>query len=242
MDDFERLALGRLRPYLGSLVDEPEEVDGRHPGHRGQTFDYFAERTDGQRLAIEITGATDQEWMQDAPAWRGLAERVEASVQEQHPAVTGIYLMAPLRVSQARANDYAADALAGVVAKCFAAGLGARAVSDDAVVRFRYFRDQPDLVVVSSPTLWEFEGAPESEVRFRKALTHNVAKMQRAGEAGYETHLAVVHWTFGTTHTWRQSLAQKPPAGPHPQNIWAVDLIGKRTQGRQPAEQIWPIQ
>jgi hypothetical protein len=145
--------------------------------------------------------------------------------------------MGPLRVHNARANDYAADALARAVAECFNDGVGSIARSDDTVVRFRYFRDQPDLVVASGPTLWEFEGAPESEARFRRALADNVAKMAKAGDAGYETHLAVVPWFFDEAHTWRQSLAENPPEGPHPQHIWAVELYRQRTR---PAERVWP--
>jgi hypothetical protein len=90
VDEVAWAAMTRLLPYLGPLDGEPEEVDGRHPEHPGQTFDFYAERTGGQRLAIEVTRAADEEWLRDEPAWRSLAERVEAAVRLRHPAVTGV--------------------------------------------------------------------------------------------------------------------------------------------------------
>ena len=67
--------------------------------------------------------------------------------------------------------------------------------------------------------------------------------LARAGESGYETHLAVIHWTLGNSAGWRQWLAENPPEGGHPQNIWAVDLNrnkGTKTKPREPAERIYP--
>jgi hypothetical protein len=63
------------------------------------------------------------------------------------------------------------------------------------------------------------------------------------GEAGYETHLAVIHWTLGNSSGWRQWLTENPPPRGHPQHIWAVDLnrhIGTKTKPREPAERIYP--
>jgi hypothetical protein len=112
---------------------------------------------------------------------------------------------------------------------------------DDAV-SFRYLAEQSELVVASirgGPGEWE--GGPESEARFRKALDSKLDTMRRAGDTGYETHLVIIHWIIGTTHTWRQSLAENPPGGPHPHHIWAVDLnVVVGTQARHVAERIWP--
>jgi hypothetical protein len=228
--------------FLGELVGDPERVDGHHPRHPEQTFDYAAQRTDGQRLAIEVTRAWDEDWMEVQPAWRDLAARVEVAVRERDPTITGMHAMAVGLNRHPRAKNYKAGLLAGAVAQCFEAGIGSTVTVDDAV-SFRYLAGQSDLVVASirgGPGEWE--GGPESEARFRKALDSKLDTMRRAGDAGYKTHLAIIHWIIGTTHTWRQSLKENPPSPPHPQNIWAVDLnVYPDTQGRLAAERIWPL-
>jgi hypothetical protein len=243
VDDLAPEALRQLLPQLGPLVCDPERVDGPHPDHPGQTFDYAVRRADGRQLAIEVTRAFDEQWMQAEPAWRKLATDVETAAQQRDPTITGMYAMAARLSGNPRAKNYEPDALAGVVRDCFDAGLGATVEVDD-VVSFRYVWDQAELVVASVRG-WagEWEGGPESEARFRRALDSKVGVMRRAGAAGYETHLAVIHWILGTTHSWRQSLAEKPPVAPHPEHIWAVDLnVRPGTHGRWPAEHIWPIQ
>ena len=77
----------------GGLRSDPERVDGSHPGHPGQTFDYFGERIDGQRLAIEVVRAWDEPWMESSHVWPDLARRVEASARDHNASVTGLYAM-----------------------------------------------------------------------------------------------------------------------------------------------------
>jgi hypothetical protein len=238
MDDLAHEALQRLLPELGSLVGEPDPVDGQNSDHPGQTFDYFAEHTDGRRLAIEISGAFDQDWLKSHQPWQDLAANVKAAVRREYPAVTGFYVIAPRQRDKRRAKDRKVGTLAGAVAGCFYDGVGAKVVVDD--VQLDYIQGRPGLLVESAYAIGEPEDGSESQIRFRKALTSNVAKMRKAGEAGYETHLAVIHWMLGTTHGWRRSLAQNPPEAPHPQHIWAVDPTALGSQGRKPVERIWP--
>jgi hypothetical protein len=207
VDDLAPEALQRLGPHLGPLVRDPERVDGQHPDHPDQTFDYFAERTDGRRLAIEVVHAWDEDWLATDDAWRGRVEDVEATVRRRNAAVTGAYAMTVRRAGNPRANDYEAAALAGKLRQCYEAGVRTE-VSVDQAVSFRYVCESPDLVVEAVRSAWEFEGGPENEARLRKALEAKIPTMRRAGEAGYETHLAVVHWVLGSTHGWRQFLAE----------------------------------
>jgi hypothetical protein len=242
VDDLADEALQRLLPHLGGLIAPPERVDGSNPNHPGQTFDFAAQRPDGQYLAIEVTRAWDEDWMEAQPAWRDLAARVEATVRKQDPTITGMHAMAVSLNRHPRAKNYKVGVLAGAVAECFTAGIG-RTVTVDEAVSLRYLGEQPELVVASirgGPGEWE--GGTESEARFRNALDSKLDTMRRAGDAGYQTHLVIIHWVLGTTDTWRQSLAEDPPGAPHPQNIWAVDLnVVVGTQGRQVADRIWPL-
>jgi len=112
----------------------------------------------------------------------------------------------------------------------------------DEAVSLHYVFDQRDLQVVSmrgGPGEWE--GGPESQARLREAIESKTTTMARAGATGYQTHLVMVHSILGSTHSWREYLAENPLEGPHPQHIWAVDLdVRLGTQGRELAEQIWP--
>jgi GNAT superfamily N-acetyltransferase len=242
VDDLGPQALERLLPYLGPLVGDPERVDGSHPDHPRQTFDYFAERLDGQRLAVEVVRAWDEAWMESSHVWPDLARRVETFARDRNAAFTGLYAMSVRLDPKARAKDYAVDVLADALARCHRGGIDATVPVDEAV-SFHYVADQPDLAVLSmrgGPGEWE--GGPESQARLREAIESKAPTMTRAGEAGYETHLVIVHWVLGSTHSWREYLAENPPDSPHPQHIWAVDLnVRPGTQGRQPAEHVWPI-
>jgi hypothetical protein len=239
VDDLAPEALERLLPQLGPLVGDPERVDGQHPDQPDQTFDYAAQRPDGSKLAIEITGAFDKDWLESNQPWQDLAAKVKVAVGCEYPAVTGFYVIAPARRDKQRAKDRNVDTLAGAVAGCFDGGVRASVVVED--VQLDYIQGRPDLLVESAYAVAEPEEGTESQARFRQALTTNVAKMRNAGEAGYETHLAVIHWVIGTTDGWRLSLAQNPPDETHPQYIWAVDLSAPGTQGRRAAERIWPL-
>jgi hypothetical protein len=244
VDDSAPQALARLRPHLGPLVGDPERVDGQHHDHPGQTFDYFAERTDGGRLAIEVVRAWDREWLEAEPAWWKLAAEVKAAAQQRDPTITGLYAMATRRSGNPRAKKYDPAALADALADCSRSGVG-NVVVFDGVLSFRYVQDLPRLIIESARGVAEYVGGvgEESVAPFRAALTRKLDTMRRAGDAGYETHLAVVHWLLGTTHSWRQSLAEEPPEAVHPQHIWAVDLnVAPGSQGRSAAEQIWPIE
>jgi hypothetical protein len=161
LDDLAPDALQRLLPYLGPLVGAPERVDGEDPDHPGQTFDYFAERTDGRRLAIEVTRAWDNEWLEAEPAWRKLAAEVKAAAQQRDQTINGFYAMATRRRGNPRAKEYEAAALADALAECFDAGVGAEIAVDD-VLRFRYVQDRPGLVIESARGVAEFESGPES--------------------------------------------------------------------------------
>jgi hypothetical protein len=241
VDDLAPEALQWLLPHLGPLVRDPERVDGQHSDHPGQAFDYAAQRRDGQELAIEITRAWDHEWLGAQSAWRKLATHVQAAVQQQYPTVTGWYTMAVPRTGNPKAKKYDAETLADKVSECFDAGMRMEIAVDQAV-KFRYVYERRDLVVDAVRSSWEFEGGPENEARFRTALEAKIPTMRRAGEAGYETHLAVVHWVLGSTHGWRESLTKDPPDAPYPEHIWAIDLNARGgTQGRQPVEHIWPL-
>jgi hypothetical protein len=72
VDDLAPEALQRLLPVLGQRVGDPERLDGRHTRHPGQKFDHAAQRTDGTRLAIEITRAWERTGWGRSP--RGVPE------------------------------------------------------------------------------------------------------------------------------------------------------------------------
>ena len=96
-----------------------------------------------------------------------------------------------------------------------------------------------ELQVDAMPMAPEFEVGPARLRRFTLALERKRDCMTRAGQAGYETHLAVVPWLLGSTAAWVQHLRAAPLGWEHPQNLWAVNVYQRA--GVAPVDRIWPI-
>jgi hypothetical protein len=243
MDDFAPEALAVLLPYLDAVIGGSEEVvDGTNPDHPDQTFNYVVRRADGPPLALEFVRAWDEVFLDAPDGWDRLCVRVQGAVREQHPAVVGRYTVGFDTGIAARMKDQKIDELVGAVASCDTHGVGSR-VDLASGVTVRHTEVAPDLTVEPYRVSSDWELGPSSQLRFAKALTSKGETLARAGAAGYETHLAVIHWSLGNSAGWRQWLAEHPPAGGHPQNIWAVDLnrnTGTKTKPREPAERIYP--
>jgi len=243
MDDFAPEALAVLLPYLDGVVAGSEEaVDGTNPEYPDQTFNYLIPRTDGPPLAVEFVRAWDEVFLDAPDGWDRLCERVQGAVREQHPKLAGRFTVGFDTGIAARMKDQKIDELVGAVVSCDLQGIGAR-VDLSSGVTVRHTDDSSDLTVQPYRVASTWELGPSSQHRFAKVVTSTAETLERAGAAGFETHLAVIHWTLGNSAGWRQWLADNPPEGGHPQTIWAVDLnknLGTKTKPREPAERIYP--
>jgi hypothetical protein len=240
MDDFAPEALAVLLPYLDGVVAGSEEtVDGSNSAYPGQTFNYLIPRADGPPIAVEFVRAWDEVFLDAPDGWDRLCARVQAAVRDQHPALAGHYTVGFDTGIAARMKDQKIDELVGAIAGC---DTGAR-VDLSSGVTVRHTEDTSELTVEPYRVSSAWELGPTSQSRFAKAVASTEEKLARAGASGYETHLAVIHWTLGNSAGWRQWLAENPPEGGHPQNIWSVDLNrnkGTKTKPREPAERIFP--
>ena len=126
---------------------------------------------------------------------------------------------------------------------CDTQGIGAR-VDLASGVTVRHTDDGSELTVQPYRVATTWELGPSSQTRFAKTVASTADTLERAGAAGFETHLAVIHWTLGNSAGWRQWLAENPPEGGHPQIIWAVDLnknLGTKTKPREPGGKDLPL-
>ena len=243
MDDFAPEALAVLLPYLDGVVAGSEvTVDGSNPEFPDQTFNFCLARADGPPIAVEFVRAWDEVFLDAPDGWDRLCERVQGAVREQHPALGGRFTVGFDTGVAARMKDQKIDELVGAVVSCDTQGIGAR-VDLASGVTVRHTDDGSELTVQPYRVATTWELGPSSQTRFAKTVASTADTLGRAGAAGFETHLAVIHWTLGNAAGWRQWLVENPPVGGHPQNIWAVDLnknLGTKTKPREPADQIYP--
>jgi hypothetical protein len=233
-------ALALLLPHLGALTEDPPvRINGTNDDYRGLTFDWALRRRDGTPVAVEVTCAWDDSFIEASDPWDVLCERVQATVRADHPEIVGRYVInAEPRVSR-RANRQDLDGLVNAIVKTARAGNGSRVTIGRGtdVHNWTIPGEIDDLCVYATQAAGEFELGPENKARFERALADNMKKMTTAGNAGYETHLAIVHWMLGSTHSWRRFIEMDPPTFDHPQHVWAVDLNGRQgTQGRRAVE------
>jgi hypothetical protein len=241
-DDVDRAldATMALRPYLGALTDDPaERVNGTNQAHEGQTFDYALRQRDGTWLAVEVTRAWDEQFLAAGDPWDALCTRLQATVAREHPAISGRYVVTAGLAR--RAKDHDERALIDAIVRCWRGGYSSSVeLSAGVTVQNLTAHDAVGFRVYHAVSSAEFDLGPASQGRFARAIARKLDTLARAGDAGYETHLAVIHWAMGGTGAWRQYLADNPPAFTHPQHIWAVDLnVVPGTQGRKAAERIW---
>ncbi len=223
IDDRGDDALALLAPHLGELIGPPERVDGLNARHPGQTFDFAAERTDGWRLAIEVTRAWDRGWLEDQAPFDQFAERVRLAVEERAPTLTGHFAVTLHHGSRQQLKS-----LVGLTADRIIE-IGQARSSDRKITRnlsVARIATNPRLIVSPMRSAAEFELGTEAHDRFLTAVADCSPKLEAAGAAGYETHLAVIHWVFGSTDAWRHALT-RASLSQHPQYIWAVDLGGQ---------------
>lgn len=243
MDDFAPEALAILLPYLDGVVAGSEvTVDGSNAEFPDQTFTFCLPRDDGPPIAVEIVRAWDEVFLDAPDGWDRLCERVQGAVRAQHPALGGRFTVGFDTGVAARMKDQKIDELVGAVVNCDTQGIGAR-VDLASGVTVRHTDDGSELTVQPYRVATTWELGPSSQTRFAKTVASTSDTLARAGAAGFETHLAVIHWTLGNAAGWRQWLAENPPEGGHPQNIWAVDLnknLGTKTKPREPADRIFP--
>lgn len=241
MDEFAPEALTVLLPHLGAIVaDAAEPVDEVNSSHPEQTFDYAVRRVDGGWLAIAFVRAWDEVFLETADGWDRLCNRVEAAVHRDHPSLVGRYTVGFDTGIAARMKDQKIDDLVGAIAICGARGVGSR-VELPGGVTVRRAEDGPELTIQPYRVAANWELGPTSHTRFAKAVASKADTLARAGAAGYETHLAVIHWTLRSAAGWSQWLAANPPEGSHPCNIWAIDLnLPPDSKGRSAVERIYP--
>ncbi len=246
MDDLAPDALALLVPFLGPLTDDPpEQVDGKNLNHPGQTFDYALRRPDGRRVAVEVTRAWDQEFLGAGMHWGAFVKQIEEETRRRHPGWVGRYAINVDPAYTGWPSDHDPEEFISAIEQCADAGQH-RTVSigrDVSVSNATAPREgQADLRIYSSFAAAEFELGEPARRRFAAAVARKHKTMTRAGDAGYETHLAVIHWVLGSTQAWREVLIETPPTALHPQQIWAIDLnaTAGRPRGRVPVEKLRP--
>jgi hypothetical protein len=241
MDEFAPEAVTLLLPHLDAIVaDSVEPVDGTNASHPGQTFDFAVRRADGGSVAIAVVRAWDEVFPEAADGWDRLCGRVEAAVQRDHPELGGRYTVGFDTGITARMKDQKIDALVGAITTCHIRGVGSR-VDLGGGVTVRHAEDGPVLTIQPYRVAPNWELGPASHSRFAKAIASRSDALARAEAAGYETHLAVIHWTLRSAAGWRQWLADNKAEGSNSQNIWAIDLnLPPESKGRTAVERIYP--
>ena len=232
MDDRADEALALLQPHLGLLTaDEPERVEGTNPNHEGQTFDFALARPDGTRIALEVTRAMDQPFMAAGPPWEEFGRQIEAAARSA--SLKGYFVLTVTPVEAALPRRQNLDRIVGAITECALHGPQWRVEAAPGVSVSNHTLEATDVIkIYTAQSSAEFELGPQSQERLRLALERKQATMEKAGAAGYETHLAVIHWMLGSTASWRIFLDAHPLTAPHPQNVWTIDL--NATQGRPP--------
>jgi hypothetical protein len=207
--------LGQLREPLRKLFPQN---DSDYPGF---TFDFVGVRDDSSVLAIEVTGAWDEQYLADADALERYCQRLTPRLVEVG-CQPGYYLLmrhhnTPVPLSlKAPADEIAL--------------LAKGALLDDVETKYG-FTIHFVAGAIATPRArqslgaGEFMEGDESRARFAEAVRCCTPKLEAAGAQGMETHLLVVHWLFGSNSAWREEL-REIELGRHPEAIWAVDIGG----------------
>ena len=223
-EELEWRAVEEIMPSLGSLLQPLRKLapqnDRDYPGH---TFDFVARREDGTVLAIEVTGAWNQEWLRAQNTLDLLGKRLTPQLAVAGCAPGHYMLQAvgarevPTSIRKIRLDDLARTA------STLAPHTG---VATEWGFELRNWGGSVDKAVASgSVTTAEFMDGGEASERFKRAVDDCTPKLDRAGRAGMCTHLIVVHWMLGASKAWKSAL-EDMTLGEHPQEIWAVDLGG----------------
>jgi hypothetical protein len=172
--------------------------------------------------------------------WARFCTRLEVATLRDHPSIAGRYVVNVHPSEKAKGQDV--RKLVAAVTQCWREGHGSQVrITDGVIVHNFTVPGALGFRIHWSVAAAEMELGEPSRDRFARAITRKLSPMARAGGAGYETHLAVIHWMLGSTASWRHYLEANPPTFMHPQYIWAIDLnVAPGTQGRSPVEQLHP--
>lgn len=222
----EWAAVRMIQPHLGDLSSPLAKLieydDPEWPGHR---FDFKARRADGTPLAIEVTNAWPQDWLEADAALRTYCEKHLQPALNDADVPAGYYVLewhaldGPLPMlrkletktlieaarSVARGGNNAATPVAEALTLRFVSGGRSSAKA---------------LAAVNAP-----EGVTSaSQARCTSAVEDCAEKLLEAGDTGMYTILVLVHWGLGSNAAFRGAI-EAMPLGEHPQEIWAVDLV-----------------
>ena len=219
-------AIRLIEPHLGALTGPlrklREQVDADYPGH---TFDFVATRTDGQVLAIEITGAWDQQWIADMKALNKFCDGRLTQALGAAACEPGYYVISWLH-RDGELPELRRLSVARLVGQCEEARTVSEVRTEEGFT-IRYLGGETTTIPLARASVvgaeWVDGGAPTE--RFARALQDCTPKLVAAGEAGMHTVLVVVHWMLGSNDAWRAAI-DEAQIGKHPQEIWAVDLTG----------------
>jgi hypothetical protein len=223
-EELEWRAVELIQPSLGGLIQplrklEPQN-DREYPGY---TFDFVARRADGAVLAIEVTGAWNQEWLRAHNTLGLLARRLTPELAVAGCAPGHYVLQAigprqvPMHVGKIRLDELARTA------STLAPHSGIETEWGFELRNWGGSIERP--VAHGSVTTAEFVDGGEAGARFQRAVDDCAPKLHAAGRAGMRTYLVVVHWMLGSSKAWRSALDELT-LEEHPQEIWAVDLGG----------------
>jgi hypothetical protein len=223
-EDLEWRAVELIRPRLGPLTQPLRKIapqnDRQYPGH---TFDFVARREDGTVVAIEVTGAWNQEWLRAQRTLELLGKRLTPELAVAGCAPGHYVLQAtdarevPTSIGKIRLDELAR------AASRLAPHTGVKTEWGFELRNWGGSIERP--VAHGSVTTAEFMDCGQAGERFKRAVGDCAPKLDAAGCAGMRTYLIVVHWMLGSSKAWRSALDELT-LDEHPQEIWAVDLGG----------------
>jgi hypothetical protein len=227
-------AVRAIEPSLGELIEPLRKVQPQNdPEYPGHTFDFVARRADGTVLAIEVTAAWDQQWIEAMSLMNILADLMtpKAAIAGCAP---GNYMIqaigadsVPTTLRRVRVDDLVQQMVTLPPHTDLETEYGFTVRNWGGTI------DRPN--VRASVTTTEFMDGGESRARFKRAVEDCTPKLVAAGRDGMRTHLIVVHWALGSSTAFRTA-ASEMTFGEHPQEVWAVDLGG--WPNREPTERL----
>ncbi len=200
---------------------EWEQVDGSNDRHPGQTFDFAIGSGSDRWRAVEITAAADESEIRVRAQIEDLCTQIEQRISETDPHAAGWYVLEGIISEQTQPREFNVEHLA--LSRLPHSPRTALDLPDD--VELRLINSEKSLRVFPLFASAAFTEGPDNETRFRAAIGRKQKTLQRAADAGYETHLILMQWVLGSTEHWQRILAETPLETTLPQFLWVVDFF-----------------